>query len=468
MKPYVLPLLIFASSFNYAYAINEHDSIPEHVEKKILENPIKDKQTTVEITSKDIASNPDLIVRAMLYALINNNIDDIVFLYPYYEALPLEAKEPIVQSWAKGVYSVNSNNVKQGIGLLRDLISKRPDLVQARIQLATALYLDNQYLASKAQFQKLKAESGANSGLEKLSDKFLENIEHKSDFDFSINARYIVDNNINQAPKNTDLGGGWKAESVKKDKGVGLSVSIAKRFMLANNFFADASLTSSAKFFKEYKKYNELNNRISLSIGHSSAKWSFFAGPIYGVDFNGQNTNRKHISKYSYSFGISLNGSYSLNNNFRAFTYAEHLRLHHTLRKHLDGRQSFVSAGLSYFPNARHNIYLIADYMRYKAKFADDSYSRKGLKLGLVKEWAGGLTTQFEASKHYKKFDGIGFFNNVQVNHDYELGATIWHRNIHFKGLTPRINYTYHKSKSNVPLYSYNKHNLYFSVSKSF
>ncbi|WP_028884407.1 hypothetical protein [Taylorella asinigenitalis] len=39
----------------------------------------------------------------MLYALINNNIDDIVFLYPYYEALPPEAKEPIVQSWAGGL-----------------------------------------------------------------------------------------------------------------------------------------------------------------------------------------------------------------------------------------------------------------------------------------------------------------------------------------------------------------------------
>lgn len=38
----------------------------------------------------------------------------------------------------------------------------------------------------------------------------------------------------------------------------------------------------------------------------------------------------------------------------------------------------------------------------------------------IVQSWAGGLKTQFETSKHLKKFDGIGFFNNVQVNHDYE------------------------------------------------
>lgn len=106
--------MVFAS-FNYAYAIDDHVYIPEHVEKKILENPLKEQQTTVEVTSKEIASNPDLIVRAMLYALINNNIDDIVFLYPYYEALPPEAKEPVVHSWARGVYGVYSNKVHEGI-----------------------------------------------------------------------------------------------------------------------------------------------------------------------------------------------------------------------------------------------------------------------------------------------------------------------------------------------------------------
>ncbi|WDU52118.1 surface lipoprotein assembly modifier [Taylorella equigenitalis] len=468
MKPYVLSLMMVFASFNYAYAIDDHVYIPEHVEKKILENPLKEQQTTVEVTSKEIASNPDLIVRAMLYALINNNIDDIVFLYPYYEALPPEAKEPVVHSWASGVYGVYSNKVHEGISDLREVISQRPDIVQARIQLAMALYLDNQYIASKDQFQKLKGEGGENSGLVQLSDTFIERIENKSDFEFTINARYIVDDNLNQAPENPDLGGGWKAEPAKSDRGLGLSVNIAKRFVIADNFFADINLNSNGKFYKKYGRQNELNNRLSLAIGHSEAKWSLFTGPIFGLDLNGQNQEQKKLDKYSRSLGMSINGNYWLTKNIRSFAYVEHSRLYHTQRKHLNGRQSFASLGLSYFPNARHNIYLLADFLRYKAKFKDDSYVRKGLRLGLIKEWNGGLSTQLEASKHLKTFDGIGFFNKVQTNHDYELGVTIWHRNLHFAGLTPRINYTYHKTKSNVALYAYNKHNVYFSVSKSF
>ncbi len=58
-----------------------------------------------------------------------------------------------------------------------------------------------------------------------------------------------------------------------------------------------------------------------------------------------------------------------------------------------------------------------------------------------------------------------------QIRQDRELGlnVTLWHRNLHFGGITPKISYQYQRVNSNLAdLYSYKRDRVYLSFEKSF
>ena len=49
------------------------------------------------------------------------------------------------------------------------------------------------------------------------------------------------------------------------------------------------------------------------------------------------------------------------------------------------------------------------------------------------------------------------------------LQTSIWHKDIHWLGLTPKLTYRYSKNNSNLPvLYSHNKQNFYLELGRSF
>ncbi|MDD2157958.1 surface lipoprotein assembly modifier [Glaesserella parasuis] len=59
--------------------------------------------------------------------------------------------------------------------------------------------------------------------------------------------------------------------------------------------------------------------------------------------------------------------------------------------------------------------------------------------------------------------------NQVRKDREVGLDVTLWHRNLHFWGITPKISYQYQRVNSNlVDLYSYKRNRVYLSFEKSF
>ncbi|WP_035496744.1 surface lipoprotein assembly modifier, partial [Glaesserella parasuis] len=91
-------------------------------------------------------------------------------------------------------------------------------------------------------------------------------------------------------------------------------------------------------------------------------------------------------------------------------------------------------------------------------------------RIGWGQEWWGGISSRIQLSYGKREFDQAHrIFNQIRKDRELGLNVTLWHRNLHFWGITPKISYQYQRVNSNlVDLYSYKRNRVYLSFEKSF
>lgn len=101
----------------------------------------------------------------------------------------------------------------------------------------------------------------------------------------------------------------------------------------------------------------------------------------------------------------------------------------------------------------------------------NESSKKYGVQLGMIKELNNGFSGQINLRYAKRTFDAPHFFFNKVTRKDdeYQVGISVWNRNLHWKGFTPRVNYRYLKIESNIPtFYSRDRHQWFLSFEKAF
>lgn len=108
---------------------------------------------------------------------------------------------------------------------------------------------------------------------------------------------------------------------------------------------------------------------------------------------------------------------------------------------------------------------------------AEKNYASKThrVRLGLGQEWGWGLSGRFGISVAKRKFDdfaiigGIIPLDVIRDDTEYGITATLWKRDWHWLGITPKLTHSYKKVDSNIPsVYSYDRHQTYVVFEKTF
>jgi len=55
-----------------------------------------------------------------------------------------------------------------------------------------------------------------------------------------------------------------------------------------------------------------------------------------------------------------------------------------------------------------------------------------------------------------------------QKNNEYQSAVTLWHRDLYFWGITPKITWSYQRVSSNHPFYSYDKNRIFLEMGTTF
>ena len=120
-------------------------------------------------------------------------------------------------------------------------------------------------------------------------------------------------------------------------------------------------------------------------------------------------------------------------------------------RKHLNGNNYLFSNTLLYVPKSGQHWFAGVDYSRENTRDKDNAYQRAGGRLGWGQEWPWGISSRVTLSYAKRHYQAADFFNIRQNNREYASTLTLWHRDLYFWGITPKITWSYQKVKSNHP-----------------
>ncbi|MGX2968473.1 surface lipoprotein assembly modifier [Ursidibacter sp. B-7004-1] len=428
----------------------------------------------IRYTGRELMDNPEILEDLFLKALVNPN----KAILPTYIKLYNNVKErdQSLIDWANAIL-LRDKNLTDSVSAYRALHTKLPDNDFIRFQLAETLFYNQEFEAAKTQFERLRASKGVSPQDIVVFDNYIAVINRKEEWSFSFGGAFLNDKNLsNSAPQGTVMtlpNGGTLTYSSPRQTGQGISAwgGASKRWSLNNGKYIAFDSSLSTKYYWDNKYYNDVNAHIGLGIGYSNARLDLSLTPYIDKRwYAGGANSTKSLKKYSNTYGATFDLSYWLNQRWKySFSYDFGYEMYDRLvqSRQYDGASHSVSNSIMYLPSATQYWSLALDTAKKSAKDETNSYERIGTRLTWGQEWGKGFvtsTTLGVGKRNYKEKT----FGAKQKNQEYSASISLWNKNVHFWGLTPRLTFNYSKTDSNIAIYSYDKKQVLLNINKSF
>ncbi|MDU8924452.1 surface lipoprotein assembly modifier [Pasteurellaceae bacterium LIM206] len=440
------------------------------------------KSMQFTINASELAKRPDLLVRALIPALYDNNTSAVKALLPIYRQLPAHQQDKLLMTWAEAIVARGEGNLAESVHLYRELIAAQPKLIPVRFQLAIALFENQENEAATDQFEKLRTEPLSHE-LQHVINRYLQALLSRDQWRFSGAVTYLNEENVNNAPKKGTRINGWTPdEEPEHAEGIGYYFSADKKWSLVQGWFSQFTLEGRGKYFWNNKKYNEFAARAEVGIGYRNQRAEIAVKPFFEqfLYANGESRNASMtgtLHRYSNTVGGHVVGSYWLSPRWLFSADIETGHSVYTRKTYLDGNYYVVSPTLLFMPNARQYWFIGADYYRKNARQGFNAFQREGIRLGWGQEWKG-ISTRLQLSyahRHYKSavtksrtFFAPPFYAEKQKNREFGITLSLWHRQLHWLGITPRLTWAYQQTDSNHPFAEYDKNRVYLEFGKTF
>ena len=473
-SPPPVPVPLDRGNLNFSPDNIEKD--PIKVEKPLATNLPSESQNLsqddIVFTPEYLIANPAELESLISQAIRANEVDALRLLLPLYAQV--ETRDESLIDWGNAMIAMNEGRTDEAVVLYRKLIAALPDNRLLRFQLALALYRNNEMIAAKEQFQRLRSAEISNNDREAI-DQFISNIDKRDQWSFSGSLSYVRDDNVNNvAPKGTAQSiNGFIVRSAREPEsaqGVNFSFDADKKWSVNDNFYASLSTSVSGSYYWDNKNYNDVTGRLAVGGGYRNAKLDLELTPylqkrFYGFGANGDG----ELHAYANTAGLRLQGSYWLSNRWRYqgaldFSYDDHIKTYN----HLDGKRISASNTILFAPSQKQYWFAGVDVSYKDARSASDAYNRYGARLGWGQEWGKGISTRLTGSyaKRYSK--GEDFFGIKRKDDEFNASLTLWHRALHFYGITPRLVLSHSRISSNNAFYEYDTNKVYLDFSKTF
>lgn len=431
-----------------------------------LNDESTDNQTIFLTNEQELGAYPQLVFRGLLAALLNHNVQDVMFLLPIYQNQPMDNQDMMIVHWATGMIAEHQGQYQRAIEYYERASRDDRHIAALYFQLAIVLFNDKQFKEAERYFNQLLT-LNLPSHVAEVVKAHLQAIHQYHQWQTYGGANFLQDKNINNAPDNHDLGGGWTAPQKQSATGAGLWAGVSKHWSLKNGWYAKTQAGTNAKYYWDNKRYNELTVTTSAGLGYHNARLELSALPFIEQSHYADGDERGQLSKFSTSKGLSLNTSYWLTPKWQGNLHTQIASQTYHTRPHLDGLARQTGITFVHTPNAKRYWFLGGEYHRTDTQDIEDSFIKRQIKTGISQSWDDWVVTA-SASFGKKSYRGAGFFGKIQHNQEKSLSASFEHRKIQLFGMTPRLTWQHQKVSSNIALYNYDKNHIFIQVNKRF
>lgn len=416
----------------------------------------------LEVDEATLLANPELLAHAMFSALVYDHADGVAVLLPIYQKQDGKYLEKELLDWAGAVLAVRQGDVGQGIARYQQLVATYPDNELLAVRLGQAYFANRQYRQARQVF------AGLSKDVQAQLTPYMAYMDKQEKWAFSAGGHWIDDDNINNAPTNSDLGGGWTANPPISAQGVFVSLGAKRKVFLDNGAFFLPEVSVQGKRYHNAKQYNELATRLTFGMGKENAQGGVVISPFVerlAYAGGGENT---HLEHFSQAMGVGVAGHKRLGNHSQMTVNGELAQTLYKTRPHLDGYSLSLSPSLTLYPKPNLALSVGTDHQYVSTQDRDDSYRRAGLRVSAVGQWQDvGASVAFATAKR-TYFAPMPIFNQTQQNREYNVNVGVWHNRLAFGKFVPRLVWQYQKTDSNIALYSYDKSRVFVEVGAGF
>lgn len=422
------------------------------------------KSQTMVFYPEQLIKYPKIVFQGLSQAVMREDSKTVELLLPVYQRQTKQ--DPILIAWSLAILKKKNGDYKKSIYYYRRVISAHPQLELARLQLAITLFSNKENESALSQFNKLRA-NGNNVQLQKIINKYIAKIQSGERVYFTVGVNYLNENNINNAPPADKRIGRWRPEKRESGQGFSYYLSGKKNISLSDGFFSESRGMTFGKYYTNNHKYDELAVRFSSGIGYRDIDFSILALPFMEYNWISR-SDEPSLSLSGSSFGFRQEIEYQLTNHWKTSSAIEVSQTDYRKSPWRDNRGFLLDNAVYYFLNSQEYFFIGGKYNMELAKTKRYGFTDNTVYGGWGREWNNGLSSFVQSSYSYKYYDGSDFFLIKQKSKQYAMLMSLWHRNIYFAGITPRVNFMYIRNDSNHPFYQYDKRNIFLTFSKLF
>ncbi len=411
----------------------------------------------------------------LYYALQQKNWDDAKQILAQYELT--DGADPILMGYARGLLAYADGDYKQSINYLKEIIKQAPaNFILPKLTLGRVEFENHQYKDAQNTFSDTKQFLDSNDpqqqGVIQTVDLFLNAIEQRKGWQGSFALGIAHNNNVNGSSgsytclfmfKGICLNERKTPDPISAEQ-FSYEGFIERRFSLSGNNGIFVKGVGFGKITKDLPEYNSHNINVSTGYSYKDSNDELSIGPSLSLSYQGGKSNNKSLGlNASWSHSFANNTVMSLNGNIEKQQFPEEL-------KHYDGTFVGVNASVCKSFDNGWSPYARFKYAKKKADADVDSYSEKGIYLGVSKNFSGDFNLQLQTSLSKRKYDGYNAVleaqrEDVEREYNLTLSAPKWK----IAGFEPSLTYTHSQNTSNIDwLYSYSQQKVELKFEKRF
>jgi len=362
----------------------------------------------------------------------------------------------------------------------RDALSVNPKFASARKHLAHTLFLAENYDGAKHHFQAL-ADTTDNEIERQGFNQFLSAIRAKRPYGFSGFFGFLPSTNFNKGSDNPDTGvlftsGGQQVGTLNEDSqsqsGIGFTAGLSGflRHDLPDNKLLLFSGSIGANLY-EQDQFNSANGVLTAEFGARHDSGNIFVGATLHYSISDFSTD-EDISDFERSttrYGPNVRGVHTVNEkNLISYNFS-------ALRQRFSSFEARNGYFYSSFVNWRHafdrsqSLNLGFGIAGEDTERDDQTYIAYRFNSAFTKEWKGGLSTTISAGYERRNYDD--FFTLIPVVREddrYNIGISLLHPKLAFKGFAPKFSYKYSVQDSSISFLEHDSHDFGLVWTKKF
>lgn len=439
--------------------------------KNLPDAPLARSKRLIHLAEQDIQSNKMLAEQLLNQTIERGNPDAIENVLKIYRTFA--ETDPLLIAFAEAQIAKKRSDWETAIVKYREILAERPDLTPVRIQLAIALFYEQQDSAAKEQFDKAATDKTIPPDISHLVQQYLEALAQRDTWRLNLSNNYLRDENVNNVSAERYIEGtAFRKNDVmlpKSAHGIGYYFNLARDFNLYGAHYLHIENELRGKNYWDAHDYDDILNRTYLGYTHKSAVQTWSVLPFYEREWYGNH-------RYKWMSGVRGEFNRRLNENWQISTALEFGKeRYHGGNALLNGTIKLASLTLLWRPVPHRYFFGGIDFTRDSSVTKRYSYDLKTVRIGWGEEWNWGISTRlnFSASKRdYKDnlvLGSVFYFSKAREDEIYHINATVWKRDWHLWGITPKLNYHWRKQHSNFDsLYSYSDKSVNVLFEKTF